>query len=185
MSKHADVITDEQLARVVAKSEIQDVLYRYCHACDRGDIGLLKTCYHPGAIDEHGVFSGDAADYADFIIPSMNSRFAMSQHHMSNILIELYGDTAYVETYFLSFHRWKDDFTKDNTAAGRYIDRFEQRDGRWLIAHRQVVMDWTALSEGIDPIPNASVFNYGSRDKADHSYFRLPHHAAASWGSDR
>lgn len=176
-------VTDEKLNRVIAESEIQDVLYKYCHATDRGDIELLKACYHPGAIDEHGLFSGDANDYAEFIIPRMNGAYSMSQHHMTNILIEIQDDTAYVETYFISFHRWKTDITKDNTTAGRYVDRFEKRGGRWLIAHRQLVVDWTALTENIKPTEIANGFLYGSRSKDDYSYVRQPHHPPANWRS--
>jgi hypothetical protein len=35
-------------------------------------------------------------------------------------------------------------------AAGRYLDRHEQRGGEWRIAHRQAVYDWTTTQPAAD-----------------------------------
>ncbi len=170
-------VSPEVIERMAIKSEIADVLYRYCHACDRSDIEMLKSVYHPGAIDNHGLFDGPADEYAEFIIPRMEQRYASTQHHMTNILVDIHGDTAYVEAYFISFHRWREDFGRDSSTAGRYVDRFEKRDGRWLIAHRQLVIDWTADHSGIKPTEVASQFMWGARRDDDYSRVRLPEHS--------
>ena len=39
--------------------QIRDVILRYCHAADRGDWDLARSCYHPDALDDHGIFSGN------------------------------------------------------------------------------------------------------------------------------
>lgn len=31
--------------------------------------------------------------------------------------------------------------------GGRYLDRMERRDGRWAIAHRDVVFDWSRVDD--------------------------------------
>ena len=36
-------------------------------------------------------------------------------------------------------HHWKGDYVK---LWARYLDRFEQRDGIWLIARRKLFVDW-------------------------------------------
>jgi hypothetical protein len=48
----------DDLQVLVAEAEIGRVIARYCRAIDRMDEGLLRSCYHPGATDEHGVVPG-------------------------------------------------------------------------------------------------------------------------------
>jgi ketosteroid isomerase-like protein len=171
-----DTVSPDQLSRMVVKSEIEDALFRYCHAVDRCDVDLMKSVYHPDATDNHGIFNGPAADFAEYMIPRLEHWFSSTQHHITNVLVEIHGDTAYVESYFLSFHRWRDDFNRDNTSAGRYVDRFERRNGRWLIAHRQLLIDWTADQVNLEPTQSAAMFLWGARREDDASAERLPEH---------
>ena len=39
---------------VVAEAAIRDVQMRYCRACDRVDMDLLRACFHPDATTEDG-----------------------------------------------------------------------------------------------------------------------------------
>src|SRR5262245_17777267 len=41
------------------KQAIQEVLARYCRGVDRADLELLRSVYHPDAIDNHGTFNGN------------------------------------------------------------------------------------------------------------------------------
>ena len=53
-----------RLAEFVARQEILTVLARYARGVDRADAQLLRSCYHPGAIEEHGTtYSGPADEY--------------------------------------------------------------------------------------------------------------------------
>jgi hypothetical protein len=127
--------------------EIQQVLYRYCRAVDRGDEALLRGVYHPGAIDRHGAFEGSGDAFAAMLVASMDAAPRVGQHHITNILIELDGDGADVESYFLALHPLGDASTGEAShvpVTGRYLDRFERRDGVWKIADRTVVLDWSA-----------------------------------------
>nr|WP_213245328.1 nuclear transport factor 2 family protein [Gordonia pseudamarae] len=42
---------NEQLRDLLDRQAICDVVARYCRAIDRRDFDLLRTCYHPGAVD--------------------------------------------------------------------------------------------------------------------------------------
>jgi len=132
-----------QIQGLLDKQEIHDQLMRYCRAIDRCDMDLLKSVYHPDAIDEHGVFSGNAMEFCEFVIPSQR-RHEHAMHSICNVLTELDGDKAFVESYFVAYNYDKEEDGKyyDTTVGGRYVDRFEKRDGVWRIAHRVVVMDW-------------------------------------------
>ena len=59
-------------------------------------------------------------------------------------LIDLRGDVAAVESYFRTTLEGRDAQQKpqETLLAGRYIDRFERRDGEWRVASRTVVYDW-------------------------------------------
>jgi hypothetical protein len=131
---------------IAAHIEIRQVLYRYCRGVDRGDEALLRTVYHPGATDDHGPWKGKGEDFAAYIVESMDQQKPNSQHHITNVLIELDGDRANVESYFLALHPYRlgaEGPDKSAFVGGRYLDRFERRDGVWRITDRRVVLDWT------------------------------------------
>ena len=132
---------DEALARL----EIQDVLWTYARGVDRADYEPMASVYHPDGTDDHGVFSGLGTDFARMVTDHGKERTMVGQHHITNMIIEMEGtDDARVESYFLAFHPHADDGPeKMGIAAGRYLDHFQRRDGKWKILAREVVMDWT------------------------------------------
>lgn len=138
-------VSQEEIDRFKDRQAIYDCLMRYCRGVDRLDAELLKTAYHEGATDDHGIFNGDAWEFAEFIGPFDASIGVRQQtHRVDHALIEFTGpDSAVVESYNLTFI---DAETEDGMAAamvgGRYLDRFERRNGAWKIAHRLYVMDW-------------------------------------------
>ena len=95
----ADDAMRARLERCLATQEIRDVLSRYARGVDRADGGLLKSCYHPDAIEEHGGnYTGNAFEYVDGAVPRIRGMGAM-QHLLGTSHIEFDGDTAWVETY--------------------------------------------------------------------------------------
>jgi ketosteroid isomerase-like protein len=133
-----------QLQRMLARDEIREVLARYARAVDRADGPLLKSCYHPDAIEEHGGnYTGNAIEYVDGAIPRILAMGTM-QHLLGTSHIELDGDVAWVETYIWTFARFAQagGGSLDTFTGGRLVDRFERRGGAWKIAHRRTVFDW-------------------------------------------
>jgi hypothetical protein len=55
------------------------------------------------------------------------------------------------------------------TFGGRYVDRFERRDGEWKIADRVVVHEWSTLEPLTAAFPGQR-FVQGRRDGDDVSY---------------
>ncbi|MFC4295890.1 nuclear transport factor 2 family protein [Novosphingobium tardum] len=131
------------LDELAAHEAIRQVLYRYCRGVDRGDAAMISAVYHPDAIDYHGAWSGLGREFGDYLVPSMDGAAGAGQHHITNVLIELDGASAAVESYFIAFHPQpaQEHEARHILVAGRYLDRFEQRDGAWLIAERHVVID--------------------------------------------
>ncbi len=132
------------IEEISAHLEIRQVLNRYCHGVDRGDRQLIKSVYHPDAIDDHGPWCGLGTDFADAIVHILDGSHGVGQHNITNVLIELNGDVAQVESYFIGFHPDKAPDGRITPITGRYLDRFERRNGAWKIAHRKVVLDWAA-----------------------------------------
>src|SRR5437016_4665130 len=124
----------EDLVRQVAdRAEIENLLARYCRGIDRCDLDLVKSVYHSDAQERHGPYSGNSLEIMESVVPMLEATYAAAQHHLTNMLLEIDGDTARGETYFLAFQRQDLD---DGTSVfeqygGRYVDRFEKRDGRW------------------------------------------------------
>jgi ketosteroid isomerase-like protein len=131
------------LETVIAKQDISDVMARYARAVDRADGPLLHSCYWDDAIEEHGSsYAGPARAYVDGAIERLQKTGVMA-HYVCNSHVELDGDTAYVESYLLTFARFaKDGEPYDTLTGGRIVDRFERRGGEWRIAHRKMAFDW-------------------------------------------
>jgi hypothetical protein len=152
-----------------AKEAIRQVANRYCRGVDRLDVAMMASAYHDGAIDDHGVFVGDAAEFCQRVVKT-HARFDATMHCIFNHTIELDDDThARGELYNTSYLlRTLEDGNRElDTWWGRYVDRYELRDGRWAITHRICVHEWTKT----DPIERAmtipaELFKQGGADRA-------------------
>lgn len=160
-----------ELSELSDRMEIEQVIYRYCRGIDRGDREMIRSVYHPDARDDHGTFKGAGIEFADLIVDSMDQQTMAAQHHITNIYIELHGNRAHVESYFLAFHPTGTGSAETLARmGGRYLDLFEKREGKWLIADRKVVSDWTRTSMSGDTWNIAAHFPAGARREADLSY---------------
>jgi SnoaL-like protein len=171
------VSRDDELKAMLDRAAIREVLYRYCRGADRCDEELLRSCYHADGLDRHGRFQGDATDFAHWVISVQLTTSITTQHALSNIVIELAGDTAWVESAFTATHiRPGDGDAPDEprleTFWGRYVDRFEKRAGSWAIATREVVHDWSEKRALGPQMSHVETYIAGRRDREDLSYRR-------------
>lgn len=161
----------EQLQSLVDKDQIRDQLCRYSRGVDRFDAELVNSVYWPDAWDEHGPAGTVAGHEAgQVLIQSMTGYCSAAHHLLGNILIDLRGDVAYVESYFLNTLVMEDEQGNDMTRlfGGRYVDRFEKRHDEWRIAHRVMVHEWSRLDEIDRPWPpGLTHFIQGRRDRSD------------------
>lgn len=169
----------EALARSVQQLQdrqaIRDCINIYCRAVDRLDRELLLSVYHPDAIDDHGLFLAGREDFADQAFSFHRERQHSTQHIVTNHVCELDGDVAHAETYWM-FAAMNKAGAPLSISGGRYIDRFEKRDGRWAIAARLCMADWHgAPGESAVPPELRAILNDGgtpARDRSDPSYMR-------------
>jgi len=164
---------EQALHEILARNQIHDALMRYCRGVDRLDRALILSAYHPGARDNHGSFDGPAEEFAEWVIERHTNNIVSCTHFVGNVLIQLDGDTAQCESYVIAFHRVPvNGVLQDLMGFGRYVDRFELRNGAWKIADRYVIFD----KDRLEPVagqwdgPLTQALIKGRRDGEDASY---------------
>ena len=139
---------ETRLQELLDREEIRQVMYRYARGTDRCDADLIRDAYHEDAWDDHGSFRGDR----DAVVASItkNASGAInSMHHLGNILIDLDGDEANVESYFIACQvRVVEGRTYTRLRSGRYVDRFAGRGGRWGEGRGRVGVGWSPGGAG-------------------------------------
>lgn len=165
-----------QVRRLTDERDIRHVVQMYSRAVDRGDLELLRSVYHDGAVEDREGGTMTAEQWQDRMWEKMrDAEGGTWSHHLgpTNIL-RLEGEVAEVETPIvaLTFRIASDGEPATIRAAGaRYIDTLERRDGQWKIVRRHPVNDWIAAGPHVDP-GEASGSDPGKRfSREDASYF--------------
>ena len=163
----------QDVAALVDKQAIREVTMRYFRGVDRLDAALIASAFHPDAIDEHAGMVLHGADIGERLIELITATSSMTIHHISTQLIELDGDRAGGETYYFSLRTFEHDGEVTlGQSSGRYVDRFERRDGVWKIIHRQLLIEVLTGAGALEPTTRAR------RSREDPSYEvlgALPH----------
>jgi len=134
------------VAALVDRAAITDCLLRYARGCDRVDAELIASAFHDDAVDLHGPVNGSVVEFLDWWLPQQAGRES-TQHYLMNMAVDVDGDQAHVETYYLCVIKLKD-HPLASIVGGRYVDRFERRAIGWRIAVRVVTADWTVEADG-------------------------------------
>lgn len=153
-----------------SKEAIRECIYRVDRGVDRIDVELLRSAFHSDAqVQWMAPASVPVNDWLT-AFREVQTRTQRAQHLIGNVLIELNGDTANVESYEVARHltnmgeEWK-----DLVYSARYLDTFTRRDGEWKIQTRVKIMDWVRILEGSDGAYDHAPAK-GSRDAEDISY---------------
>ena len=107
-----------------------------------GWLASTWTWYVPATtrtpLDDHGDVERTVDEFLEWVEPGQRA-FEAAQHQIGNVLIEVSGDTAWSESYFMASHKATSDTpgtVSVMTMFGRYVDRFE-RPRRWIMEDRQ------------------------------------------------
>lgn len=161
-----------RVQELIDRQDILAALLRYTRGVDRLDEDLVRSAYHPGAIDDHGVFRGTVDQFITWAFAGHRANHNGEQHYVTNHTCEIDGDVAHTETYFVMVGQNKTG-TPVTLHGGRYIDQVEKRDGEWRIAHRVSMVEWVG---GVTPpdLPPVNRKKNGTvaRDRTDTSYDR-------------
>jgi hypothetical protein len=160
---------NEQLQALLDRQAIADCIHRNARGQDRHDLELMVSTYHPDSIDDHGDYVGPGQAYGERA-NAVHQAFVCHQHHLTTQNVELFGDTAHAETYYLAILR-----AESGTlllASGRYIDLLERKDGEWRISTRVVTVESHADLNGAENDDLNPVFYPGTQDRSDLSFQR-------------
>jgi hypothetical protein len=165
----------EDLNAILDREKIRDCVARLARGEDRRDADLISGAYWPDATDDHGIFVGTFKEYLAWVVPGAPA-VLVTLHTLGQSLIDLHGDRAVVETHVTSYHRINmGDKETDLVIGGRYLDKLEQRNREWRIAHRTMLYDWLQdfgqsanWSQGLLGMPFLTQHSVGSA-RGDHS----------------
>lgn len=165
------------LDRLLAKDAIRDLAARYMRGQDRLDADLQMGTFWPDSTTDYGIFVGSGPDFVRFaqglLVEHLSNQHLIGQHLIW--FDEDDTDIAFGEVYFYAFHRIVEDGAPvDMTICGRYIDRYERRDGEWRFAHRSEVNDWARKEPASDEFLKTDLADalIGRHDMKDRSYDR-------------
>lgn len=170
-------ISPERLARLDAqldRLEIQECLTRFSRGMDRFDRDCYLSAFWPDATMAAGPFVGSPAECWDWAVPMHEGGQVLTHHGLLNMTIEVDGDSAHAETYYLFVARNRDESVWQ--AGGRYIDRLERRNGEWRVAMRANVIEWSVVPPAMPlpfgDVPGIELNGTSRRDAEDISYRR-------------
>jgi hypothetical protein len=169
-----DATLHKKLQEISDRQDILDLIHRYARGIDRRDRAMVRSVYHDDGVDDHAVFCGPVEEFLDwaFAVPHLQT---WHQHYLTNHTVELDGDRAHTETYYLFVATDADPTKPLQVVGGRYLDRLERREGRWGIVLRVCLMEWMSESPSLVHGPLLDFLRplqTVSHDRSDQSYDR-------------
>jgi hypothetical protein len=168
----------QKLARLDAlldKQDIYECLVRMSRASDRGDRDLFLSAFHPDAVVAAGPFVGGPEELYDWSEQLQKNFYSATFHKLLQQTCDIDGDTAHAETYYL-FVACMLGNENNLLAGGRYVDRFERRDGVWGMVMRNNFVEWTslvpAMANPLGPVEDLDLNGLPSIGRDDPSYQR-------------
>lgn len=178
MNAEPETFTSEHLAQLQHLRDRQgifDCTQRISRAIDRFDKDLFLSGYHSDAVIDAGGLVGSPDEVYDHGAELHEHGQISTLHNLINHSCEIEGDTAHGETYFLYTGRNRDG--NNWLAGGRYLDRFERRNGAWKVIFRYTIIEWSGMLPPatvplFDNIPDLHLNGVPARDTSDPSYRR-------------
>jgi len=181
---------DEQLGELEASVErisTYEAIWanelRYTRGLDRHDLELERSVFWPDAAISYGALLNleDIDTWANI----SHANNAAHQHHVTGLTLNVDGDTAHEEGDIL----FSSDVVRDKSldvpgtatpgravagsqatlGTGRYVNRYERRDGEWRMIVHEYVHDVSLRLDAIDLCATGCI---GRWDRTDISYLR-------------
>lgn len=136
------------LSYLSERQAIRDTVTKWYNAVNEKDLEKIASCYIP---ETEGEYRGDwlvGLDAAMGKIKGIKNSM-MFNDFLGNYLVNIQGDAASTESYFIQ--RSRSDRTGklvDMVTGMRCLDTLVKRDGRWLFNKRVIGPDWSRL----DPV---------------------------------
>jgi 3-phenylpropionate/cinnamic acid dioxygenase small subunit len=124
------------VARMADERAIERALITLARAMDDRDWLAMSAILSPDAVGDFG--SGRVEGSAGLIdlIRTYLDNCGVTQHLLGNIIVDVDGDGATSCAYVRDLHLSRHDSSMTFHTLGDYRDRWERRDGRWLLVER-------------------------------------------------
>ena len=169
-------MSDSAIEVLLTQQAIRDVLSRYCRGLDRMDKEMVNAVWHPeGTAFYDGIFEGTGHCFVDWVWEA-HAGMERHSHQITNVLIEMNvqdSNKATSEAYVTVVLWTKPDASgaqQELVGRGRYLDRWERREGIWGIEHRIHLLDMSSAF----PLTRADVSEGSTRDQNDLSFTFIP-----------
>ena len=127
--------------------EIEQVLYRCCHAVDQGHMDNIISVFHPNATliikwEENGIYSGHEAIRKWFVNYNETVKSSMKylRHKITCPMIAVSGDDATALSY-LDVEAANKDTGQVIITVGRYEDKLVRAEGHWYLKEKAIFID--------------------------------------------
>ncbi|MEV0688483.1 nuclear transport factor 2 family protein [Nocardia sp. NPDC050378] len=181
VTEEAAQLTPVELGRLrdlLERDAIRRVVEGYVRGMDRCEEARARAAYWEDGHDNHGPFDGNAQEFVPWGLAAAKESSG-HQHVLGQSVIEVAGDHASAETYFV-YYQEQGRIPLPNVVhvlAGRYVDTLERRGGEWKIADRVVAIDWSTVWRSDERFPMVDDFVRGDWFPDDQIY-QKPHSAA-------
>jgi 3-phenylpropionate/cinnamic acid dioxygenase small subunit len=126
------------------RAAIAALLFAYAERLDAGDFAGVAALFAAGVFrsDRGGRYEGAAAvrDVLERLVILHEDGTPKTKHVTTNLVIEVDAMSATARSYFTVLQATAK-VPLQPIVAGRYHDRFEQRDGIWYFAERLIYVD--------------------------------------------
>ena len=146
------------------RAQIEDLQARYLFALDFRDADAYAATFTEDGILDYGVGEIKGRDAIREMVAGMRGnaeaqraedssglRPAAGRHNISNIVLEISGDTAVGTAYWFHMGNANPDRSAQLNSFGHYEDELVKVNGEWLFSKRKIyneqVAEWVAGSE--------------------------------------
>jgi len=162
----------DRMRELLAKQDLAELCAAYSRAVDRLDEAAFVELFHPDAVIDSGVLRGDPSHFAREFSAWVRARARVIFHALCQHWFVVDGESARGESYVLAVARLiePEGRERDVLTAGRYLDRFERRKGRWRFLERRFVVDHSVArgrTEPALPVPPEGADGHGCFGAAD------------------
>lgn len=174
---------ESDLQQVADHRAIVDNELQYTRGLDRHDDELINNSFWPDARVSYGTLidTDELARWAN----EAHAEYAAHQHHVTGLSTDIDGETAHDEGYILYSSDLERDTSLDaegvptpgrvvdgsfaTLGSGRYVNRYEHRNGEWRMVVHEYVHDIGMRLEAVDICALGCL---GRWDESDISYER-------------
>ena len=163
------------MSKLEATQAIRDMLFRYCRGLDRMDKPLCLSVFHPESeVEIDAAFKGTGPEFVEWVWVG-HSQAARHLHNITNLYVEVDGDTASSESYVIMIMRRviPGGGIMHIRVNGRYVDEWVRYEDRWVIKKRLAIQEFQEIAQfADDQLPDEKCS--ARRDTSDPTYALNP-----------